>query len=69
MAQPVLALVDGQLVEVEVSGGSASVPLLILAGETYAITANSQALFTEPIDLQEGAEISFDANSVLVEVN
>lgn len=68
MAQPVVALIGGQLVEVEVAAGG-SIPTLIVTGATYAVSANTQALFTEPIDMEDGAEISFDANSVLVEVN
>lgn len=50
-------------------GGAASVPTLITTNSVYAVPSNSQVLFTEPIDMEAGAEISFDANSVLVEVN
>lgn len=63
MPQKVLALVDGQAVEVEASGGSAAVPTL--AAADFVVPANTQVLFTEEIDL-DGFELDLDG--VLVEV-
>ena len=66
----VLALVDGVLTEVEVAaGGSSGAPTLILAGASYSIPANTQVTFSEEIDMEEGAEIETDSNSILVEVS
>jgi hypothetical protein len=59
-----LALVNGQVTEVEIAAGGSSVPTLATAPVT--VPANSQVLFTEQIDL-DGQELILDG--VLVEVS
>lgn len=54
---------------ITVSSGGAGAPTLIEANKIYKIAKNTQTLFTEEIDLEDGAEIDFEENSVLVEVN
>lgn len=59
-----LALVNGQITEVEIaSGGGAAVPTLATA--PFTVPLNTQVLFTEEIDLND-QELILDG--VLVEV-
>lgn len=60
-----LALVGGQIVEVEAAGGSAAVPTKVAAGAVYTVSADSQALYADMIDVE--GEIVLDG--VLIEVN
>lgn len=60
-----LALIDGALVEIEVGGGGGSVPTLVPAGSTFAIPADTQVLFSEPMTI----EGEIDLDGVLVEVS
>lgn len=49
-----------------VPNGSPYVPSLLLANESLFVPARTQVLFSEEIDLEDGAEI--DVDGVLVEV-
>ena len=63
----VLALINGELQEVEITqgGGGTSVPLFVASDETFAVTENTQVLFSEMIDI-DGI---LDLDGILVEVN
>lgn len=62
----VLALVGGQVQEVEAANG---VPVFIEGDEVFLIPKNKQALFSDEIDMALGAEVEFEENSILVEVS
>lgn len=52
-----------------ISNASSGAPTIVEANKSYKIAKNLQVLFTEEIDLEDGAEIDCDENAVLVEVN
>lgn len=60
-----VVLEGGRLREGQVITGP--VPTLVAAGQTYVVPANSQVLWTLPIELEAGASI--EALGDLVEVN
>jgi hypothetical protein len=68
--QKVIALVEGVLTEISVdipsSSGGSSVPTTVPSNSVYSVGADTQVLFSEEIDLLDGAEISI--NGSLVEV-
>lgn len=51
MAQKVLALVGGKVVEVEVASGSSGVPTSLLNGETFTVGARTQVPWVVDIDI------------------
>lgn len=63
--QKVLALVNGEQVEIEISGGGGSVPYFIASDNTFSVPELSQALYTALIDV-EGV---LSVDGILVEVN
>lgn len=51
----------------EAAPAATGVPLFVAAGETYAVPANAQALYSLPIELDDGAALELDG--ALVEVD
>lgn len=50
------------------AAGALNVPLDVATGVVYAVPANSQVLFSEPIKIHAGGQIHVAAGSVLKEV-
>jgi hypothetical protein len=65
--QNVIVLVNGVLTEVSVDIPSgASVPTTVAANTIYLVNTDTQVLFSEEINMLDGAEISIDGS--LIEV-
>lgn len=50
------------------TGGAASVPAFLVANQVYVVPANSQVLFSDEIEFENGSEIDFSNKSILIEV-